>query len=201
MYVDRAYDPVRDYRDGDGWDMSDIPTVIENPVSLGETVMPLRGARCFEVSGNKWKTIEKLSLPLGTTCAIRWNGWITWASDLTEHDWVMTVVTNNFTNKKKLYVRDPITKLCGAGELKEHKQFSCGPTIFSADLDYFCHEKNQRIKKFIKEIPSDAVIQITEDNIPAVLDYIAELQNKDKKLRRKQIRTPAEILQLIRIAA
>lgn len=164
----------------------------ESPIVRG----PLRGGKKFITAGNRYKTIESFCPPIGIPCYIHWNGWESRVQDLLERDWVITKVTNNFTGMVRLYVRDPVTKLMGRGELIEKKTESGLAHSWSVDMDYFCHEKNQRIKKFIQRVKGQEVFTIDENNIGAVLEHIAELQKKSAKPKKKPHYEPAEILKL-----
>lgn len=153
----------------------------------------MRG-KLFDIAGRKWKTIESFQPPIGVPCYIRWNGWETRAQDLIERDWIITKVTNRYTGKIKLYVRDPVTKLMGAGELMERQYEGSLCRHFAVDLNYFCHERNQRIRKFIQQVENEKIVRITEDNISVVLEHIAEIQKKTAKPKKRKKVTEVEIL-------
>lgn len=80
-----------------------------------------------------------------------------------------------------LYIREPKTRMIGRGIIE-----GVAPTIIH--LEYLCQESNKWVKppKVLEER------ELTAADIPALLDLIAEIQNRQPVKRRKK----AEIIEL-----
>lgn len=143
----------------------------------------------FPPSLYKWKKIQKLERGTPNKPSyVSWGPWDATVNDLLDKGWELIVETNVFNKKKWLYVRDPKTKQFGRGELKENAN-----TIW---LDFFCPERNGRIKKHINYINEEIFdFVINEETLPLILQEIQKYQEKSLKPKPKR-KPSAEVIEL-----
>lgn len=122
---------------------------------------------------------------------ISWKGWTATVDDLIARGWVITHrpkyfhVTNlrdSEASNSYLYLRHPVTRMIARIRWEPNTQ-ACG------EVDYMTHEKNIRIK-----FPKVFLEELSEDDIPMLLEAVLAIQSKRPKKKYSKI-TEAEILQ------
>ena len=137
----------------------------------------MRG-RCFEISGNRWKSVSPLTL---TNVHVHFAGFSGYTGTLREHGWDFSIVENYFTKRKKLVMRNSALCLVGSGEYVE------GNVVIIRHLT----TEKRKGQTWVK-LPNET-INIDQLEISDLLDAIARRQQVEMPIKPKP---KAEIIQI-----
>lgn len=134
---------------------------------------------------------------------VKWKGWQTSWGQLRAEGWEITFKrkynnlrqpTHTAASHDKIYIRHEENNMIGR------------ITIYPANnkdmpeyrLDFMIQEHNQRISNRKIEVQGDTVVNLTEQDIPLVLEAITQIQKRDRRKAKRKVATILEYEQRLK---